>query len=176
MDGRSTDDAEAIRKRGKPNKAARKRNRLCAISRCTAKSCSSCDDTQDTSHFDAAAIEAAVATESAADMAEAAWPTFGARHSREAQFFLYDRLQTLSRTSLRTLACEPTCRHRSCLRMPISDLANNVMANVGELLMKRRADNDDAVPRIPKNQDQDQQAGAARSAGAAGETGPAGSA
>ena len=89
----------------------------------------------DTSHFDAAAIVAAVAAESAADMTEAVWPTFGTKHSREAQFFLYDRFQTLSRTSLRTLACEPTCRHRSCLCMPISDLAHNVMANVGELLI-----------------------------------------
>ena len=45
------------------------------------------------------------------------------------------------------------------MRMPISDLAHNVMANIGELLMKRRADNDrqELQDRQDQHDQQDQQ-------------------
>ena len=55
----------ATRKRGKPNKAARRRNRLCT-----------------TSQLDIAAIIAAVEAESVADMIEAVWPSFGAKSNQ----------------------------------------------------------------------------------------------
>ena len=110
---------------------------MCMASQCTARSCSTCGVAPDTSQFDAAAIEAAVAEESVADMVEAMW---NSRHSRESQYFLYEQLQTLSRTSLRALACGPTCNHSKCSRRPISDFADTIMVNVGELLQVRRND------------------------------------
>ena len=134
--------AEAIRKRGKPNKAARKRNQLCLASQCPAAEpevpCTPCGATL---HFDAAVIEAAVAAESLEGMVEAVWPSWSiGRNGRESQQFLYEQLQTLRRASLRALTCGPTCNHSTCLRRPISELAATNMGNVGELLQLRRRD------------------------------------